>query len=531
MDVIWIAAAFALGFLAKSLRLPPLVGYLVTGFILFALGIEGGTTLQKFADIGVTLLLFSIGLKLKLGNLLMPQVWGVASLHMLAVVLVLSLGLYALMSLGVAGLAPLELKLAALIAFALSFSSTVFAVKVLEEKSEMATLYGRISIGILIIQDIAAVIFLAASLGKVPSLWALLLLTLLPLRPLLYRILTHSGHGELLILFGLTVALGGAFIFELAGVKGDLGALLLGLLFSKHSKSSELANHLLGFKDLFLVGFFLTIGLSGIPSINEIAIAVLLVLLIPAKAWLFFWLLVRFQLRSRTAFLASLSLANYSEFGLIVGAIAVNAGWIGPQWLVIIAVALAISFVLAAPFNSQAHALYSRFHDRLVARELPQRILEEQAIDPRDATVLVFGMGRIGTGTYDTLRDKLGDTILGLDMVDDTVKRHQQQGRNVIRADAADPDFLERFHLDQDKIQLVMLAMPNHRENMLVTRQLRRRGYHGKIAAIAKYPDEVASLTAAGADVALNLYAEAGIGFADDVMARLMTEHSTPSAS
>ena len=170
----------------------------------------------------------------------------------------------------------LDLRLALLLAFALSFSSTVFVVKTLEKKEEMKSLHGRIAIGILIMQDLAAVIFLAASTGKLPTAWALLLLLLIPLRPLLHYILERTGHGELLILYGLVLALGGAELFELGGVKDDLGALIMGVLISTHPKSDEMAKSMLGFKDLFLVGFFLSIGMSGQLSLEAAVIGLLL---------------------------------------------------------------------------------------------------------------------------------------------------------------------------------------------------------------------------------------------------------------
>lgn len=198
-----------------------------------------------------------------------------------ATVLVIAgvLSLFGYLSLGLFSTVPAPLPLLFLFAFAMSFSSTVFAGKVLDEKGEGESFYGRIAIGILIVQDLVAVAFLALVDKQVPSLWALLLLGLIPLRPVLNRIMVRTGHGELLILFGLTLALGGAAIFELAGVKGDLGALILGLLLSPYKKAAELARHLLGFKDLFLVGFFLLIGLSGGLTGPVLGLAALLAIL------------------------------------------------------------------------------------------------------------------------------------------------------------------------------------------------------------------------------------------------------------
>jgi len=523
-DIIAIGIAYALGLAARFVGLPPLVGYLLAGFGLYATGSQLTSTLSEFSEMGVTLLLFSIGLKLRLRSLLMPQIWAVASLHMLVTVVVTAMFIIVMGVIGVSLFAGLDPSVVALVAFALSFSSTVFAVKVLEEKGEMNSLYGRISIGILIMQDIAAVVFLAISAGKIPSVWALSLLLLIPLRPLLYRLLERSGRGELQILFGLTLALGGAQLFELVSVKGDLGALILGVMLANHARSAELAHQLLGFKDLFLVGFFLSIGLSGPLSWDAIAIGLLLLLLVPFKALLFFILFSKFNLRARTSLLGSLSLANYSEFGLIVAAISVSNGWLGSEWLIIIAIALSLSFIVAAPLNSTSYRLYQRMRARLLAFETTQHIAEEEDIDPGDTHVIIFGMGRVGSGAYDAMRQRMGEQVLGVDYDEDTVKKLKASNRHVIHGSATDPDFWNRMHLDFDSVSLILLAMPNARENLYAARQLKEAGYGGKIAAVAKYADEIEALKRAGVHAAFNLYAEAGAGFAEHVCHELLPD-------
>jgi predicted Kef-type K+ transport protein len=523
-DIIAIGIAYASGLAARSVGLPPLVGYLLAGFGLYASGSRLTPTLEEFSEMGVTLLLFTIGLKLRLGSLLMPQIWAVAALHMLAVLVLAAAFVFVLGVVGVSLFAGMDAGTIALIAFALSFSSTVFAVKVLEEKGEMYSLYGRISIGILIVQDIVAVVFLAASIGKIPSVWALGLLALLPMQPVLQRMLDRSGHGELQILFGLTLALGGAQLFELVSVKGDLGALILGVMLASHPRASELARQLLSFKDLFLVGFFLSIGLSGPISAQAVAAALLLLLLVPLKTALFFLLFSRFRLRLRTSVLAALSLANYSEFGLIVGAIGVANGWVSSGLLITVAIALSLSFILAAPLNVASYQIYARARFWLSGFETRSRIPDEQDIEPGDTTVIVFGMGRVGTGTYDAMRQRMGDQVLGVDVDQETVDAQQAQGRRVIRGSATDPDFWDRIQLDFERVNLVLLAMPNAQENLFAARQLKDLGYTGRVAAIAKYPDEIDALMRAGVHAAFNLYAEAGAGFAEHVCAELVPE-------
>lgn len=331
------------GMLVSRIGLPPLIGYLVAGFVLFVFGIEKESLplLQELANLGVTLLLFAIGLKLDIRSLFKAEVWAGSSIH-----LVLSMVLFIpiLKIFGFIGLSQLDglgIAQLSLIAFALSFSSTVFAIKVLEDKGDVQSLYGRVAIGILIMQDIFAVIFLTISKGAVPSVWALALLLLPLAKPLIYKAFDRVGHGELLVLFGLVMALVvGAWLFESVGLKPDLGALIIGILLAGHKKASELAKSLFYFKELFLVAFFLTIGLNGLPTVSDVVLAALLVLLVPLKILLFVYLLTRFKLRSRTSMLASFNLGNFSEFGLIVAAVATSKGWLPPQWLVIIAVAL-----------------------------------------------------------------------------------------------------------------------------------------------------------------------------------------------
>jgi len=514
---IWIVVAFILGFAARQVGLPPLVGFLVAGFVLNAMGVRENAVVVELSDIGVTLLLFSIGLKLHLRSLIRPEVWAGALLHMVITVILFGLGAFALAVGGLSLFSGLDVKLSLLVAFALSFSSTVFAVKVLEEKAEMTSLHGRVAIGILIVQDILAVIFLTASAGKLPSPWALLVpVVLFAIRPLLMKILDRCGHGELLILFGLFVALVvGAAGFELVGLKPDLGALILGVLVANHPKASELAKSLFSFKEIFLIGFFLKIGLSGAPSFEALGIAALFVLVVPFKVALFFLLLTRFKLRARTSLLGSFSLANYSEFGLIVGAIGTANGWIANEWLVIIAIALSATFVLASPLNTAAHSIYARLADRLKPFETKGRHPDDQPIDPGNAEIAIYGMGRIGTGAYDFLRERYGEVVIGVDYDPLTIKKHQEAGRNVIYGDPTDPDFWARTRPNETKIRVVLLAMSKHAANLAAAKQILHEKFPAMLAATAHFDDEINALKEAGVHAAYNFFAEAGTGLAE----------------
>jgi predicted Kef-type K+ transport protein len=527
MDPLLILVAFIFGFAVYRVGLPPLVGYLIAGFVLQALGIQGGENLETIADMGVMLLLFTIGLKLKLKTLARPEIWAGASIHMLVTVMVFGAVIFALSMAGFAGFAGLDFKLSLLVAFALSFSSTVFAVKTLEDRGEMASLHGRVSIGILIMQDIFAVLFLTFSTGKIPSPWALALVGgLIAARPLLIAMLNRVGHRELVLLFSIFLALGlGAAGFDFVKLKPDLGALFMGILLAGHPKTEEMSKALLSIKDLFLVGFFLTIGLAGAPTLQSFGIAALMTVAVVFKVALFFLLLSRFKLRARTTSLATLSLANYSEFGLLVATIGVRNNWIGPEWLITIAIALSISFILASPLNSAAHRLYERWSKHLQPFETKSRHPDDQPLDPDDAEIAVFGIGRIGAAAYDDMRERYGEIVIGIDFNSEVVEKHRQAGRNVIVGDASDIDFWDRaIASGTGKIRLVILAMPDHNANLNAIEELTQRQFKGRIAAMAMFDDEVEELKQAGAHAAYDIYAQAGFGFAEHVSQALGDE-------
>lgn len=522
MDPVWLIAAFALGFGLSLVGLPPMVGYLLAGFLLNVFNIEGGTFLEVISELGVTLLLFTIGLKLKIKDLVRPEVSAGALIQMAIISSVFGLALYLA---GLSGKGIFEgfgIREAALVAFALSFSSTVFAVKVLEERAESKSLHGISAIGILVIQDIIAVIFIVASSGKLPSIWVLALpLLLFLIRPAVFYILDRIGHGELLVLFGFFLALvPGAELFSIMGLKPDLGALVMGILVAGHPKSREMAITLLSFKDLFLIGFFLTIGLTVDLSWELIIMALFFALAINFKVISNFLVLTRFGLRARTSYFTALSLANYSEFGLIVASIAVDQKMLNHDWLGIIAVALSISFLISSPLNSYSHTIYSRLKSFLLKFETRHRLLYDRTIDIGDAEILIFGMGTLGLSTYDHLIEVHGQKVLGLDYNMERVAALRKEGKNVIKDDATDLEFwemVEGMEKEKKQVKLVVLCLEDHKAHLFAIEKLKSINYSGRVVATAQHDDEVDELRRLGIDSAFNLYSEAGIGLADHV--------------
>lgn len=506
LEATWIGLAFSLGLIMRSIGLPTLVGYLIAGFALnilsttLSLPSSNQAILDHVAHLGVLLLLFTVGLKLSVRSLIQAPILGAGLLHCLITTSLWSTGLVLIM-----GLAWPE---AILLAIALSFSSTVLSARTLESMSELKAFHGRMAIGILILQDLIALVTITIASGKSPSLWAFSVFLLPFLRPLFFKLFDLSGSEELFILFGLLLALVvGGYGFEQLGLSSELGALSLGVLLSSHKKSKQLSMTLWSIKEIFLVGFFLQIGLSGLPTMQDWTIALGLLVILPLKGVLFFFLLLAFKLRARSAFLAGLSLTAYSEFGLIL------ASSVLPEWLTPLALTVSLSFALSAPFARRSHWIYQKICFRLIPLELKTLHPDEQPIRLDQAQVMVMGLGRVGTAAYSLLEES--KRVVGMDSDPERVSLHQYKGRNVFYADAEDHNFWGK--LDLGCLEAVVLAMSDHNAKLLATEKLRERGFKGKIVANSLDEVHLQQLKDAGVDNVHLSFTEAGVSLAREI--------------
>ena len=226
---------------------------------------------------------------------------------------------------------------------------------------------------------------------------------------------------------------------------------------------------------------------------------------------LFFALMVAFKLRARSAFLTALSLTAYSEFGLIV------AAGVLPEYLVPLAIAVSISFVISAPLNRFAHPLYERFEDRLRAFE--------RDTDPPRRTAPRHGRCRCadlrhgpdGHRRLPVYRGA-GPRPLGLDADTYTAKAHQEAGRNVLFADAEDSNFWRSC--DLGGIRAAILAMDDLEAKLIAARSLRQRGFTGPIVAHALHESHQSQIREAGADYTYLTMNQAGISLAEQTERR-----------
>jgi len=498
MDIIWIGVAFLLGFVASRIHLPPLVGYLAAGLTLAAFGYEGGEMLDEIAHLGVLFLLFTVGLHIRLKNIIRYDILGIGLAH-----LIISTAIFTPISL----LFGYGLEAAIIISIMLGFSSTVLTAKNLERRNELGALYGRAAIGILIIQDLVAISIIAYTGGGMPSIWGLSILALPIFRPLLIRLLGLINEDEVWMLFGLVLALGGASLFEYFNLSGELGALAAGMLLASDERADKIGKKMWGIKEAFLVGFFLDVGLTGFPSFSDYYFIFFVLLILPVKAWLFYIFFMLFKFRARTGFLASISLTAYSEFTLIAGVVATQNGFIPESTMVILGLITAISYAINAPISINEEKIWKKWQDFLIKFEREGKHPEHQTVSLGSAEYLIVGMGNAGRAAYDKLKEQ-GKPVVGMDIDPDRIERNLEAGRRVVYGDIQDTDLWT--NIDLGNIKSVMIAMGNQEVKENATRTLRTAGFKGLIYVLTMREEEAEIMQKAGASAVSIPIKEAG---------------------
>lgn len=498
MDILWVGVAFICGMAVSRIKLPPLVGYLAAGAALGAYGYEAGAALHEVAHLGVLLLLFTVGLHLRLKNVTRLEVLGTGGVHLL-----ISTAIFIPVSLAL-GYEPVS---SVIIAIVLGFSSTVLTAKNLERRGELGAYHGRVAIGILILQDLVAIALLGLTSGTTPSPWSLALLGLPLLRPAIIKVVEWSREEELKLLFALMLAIGGGTLFEELGLSSELGALVAGMLLSGHTVADELSEKLWGLKEAFLVGFFLEVGLTGLPELQDFYLVLAALAILPVKSLLFFGLMIGFKLRARTSFIATVSLTSYSEFMLIAGSVAASAGLIPPGVVVGFALLTAISFALNAPLSIWEDQLWARLESRLVAFERDVPHPDQQTISLGSANYLIVGMGNAGQAAYNRLK-KNGKKVVGLEIDPARIEQNLAEGRRVIYGDMQDIELWE--NIDLTDISSIILASGSPGSKINATKYIRENGYARSIYALTMQEDEHKDLVQAGASSVCLPITEAG---------------------
>jgi len=425
IGLIMVAAAVG-GILARRVGLPPLLAYMVVGLILGpATGLVDITEdVALVSEVGIALLLFLVGLELS-----------VATLREVGRAAVLAGGgqavVTALAGLGLALFLGFTLRQGFFIAAALTFSSTVVAVKLLEERRELATTFGRIALGILLLQDLAAVLLLtvlSALGGDAPERGllsrlavallgtAVLTAAALVLATRVLAGLFHWLSRQKQALFVCSLAWCFVFIVLAArlGLSVEIGAFVAGVGLAQLPWNQELRRQVHPLASFFVAVFFVSLGLRmqlDAAFSRPIALLVLTIFVLLVKPFALYWLLSGLRHGAKTAFMASVTLAQVSEFSLIVVALAADRGLIGVPTVSLIGALALVTTGVSATVLQNADAWFERF----LRLRPPRRGQPEPPAPPgRRDHVIVVGMNTLGRLLVRQLAAR-GEQVLAID--------------------------------------------------------------------------------------------------------------------
>jgi Kef-type K+ transport system membrane component KefB len=513
-----LTAAVVVAAMAVKLRQPLIVSFLAVGVLVgpAAFGwVSADDEIVIFAELGIAVLLFLVGLKLDIH--LIRTTGPVALATGLGQVAFTSAVGFALALL--LGLAPVT---ALYVAVALTFSSTIIIVKLLSDKREIDQLHGRIAVGFLIVQDIVVVLVmiglsafgaaggtgsLAGDLGLVAVKGVAFLggvvLLMRYVVPQVLEYLTRSK--ELLVLAAVAWAVALASLGDWLGFSKEVGAFLGGISLASTPYREAIAARLVSLRDFLLLFFFIDLGarLEIADAAAQLPAALVLSLFVLIGNPIIVLVIMGFMgYRKRTGFLAGLTVAQISEFSLILAALGLSLGHIGQETVGLITAVGVITITVSTYMILYSHSLYARLRgplsvfERTRLRQLPPEAGEE--ID-----VVVFGAGRYGSRLVQELL-AAEQRVLVVDEDPHALARMDELGVATLFGDAEEPEFAAALPLNS--ASWVLSTIPSRDLNLALLSGLREAGFSGQVAATSHLDLDTERLEQAGVDLVLRPY-------------------------
>lgn len=539
--------AAAVGFIGSKLKQPLIVSFIAVGILAGPYGfdlVNDPHSLELLAEIGICILLFIVGLKL---DLVMIRTMGrIALATGLGQVLFTSLGGF-----GLARLLGLDVTAAIYVAVALTFSSTIIIVKLLSDKREIDALHGRIAIGFLIVQDLAVVLAMialsaygAGAAGEDTLLWkfgyvilyglGFLGVVLVLMRRFLPWLLQQLARvPELLVLFAIAWAVGLAAFGDWLGFSKEVGAFVAGVSIASTPFRDAIGSRLISLRDFLLLFFFIHLGSTLNLSLlgGEVLPAVVFSLFVLIGNPLIVMVIMgRMGYRKRTGFLAGLTVAQISEFSLILIGLGASLGHVDQGTVGLVTLVGLITIGLSTYMILYSGPLYRLLAPGLsiFERRVP---FSEETPDEQDALalprvdVLMFGMGHYGGSIARGLL-KRGQRVIGVDFDPQILRYWREQNVHVLYGDMADPDLLE--HLPIRRTRWVLAAAPERQTTTALVNLLSAAHYPGKLALTARTRADAEHFESLGADLVLRPYADAAEQAVDALNAAM---HMVPEDS
>jgi len=505
-------AATIFGIFARFLKQPMILGYMLAGILIGPLGMRLVTNYENIlllSELGIAFLLFVVGLELDLKRLkdlgFVSVVTGVGQ-----IVFTFIFGYLILSMMGFDALVSFYVSLA------LTLSSTVIIVKLLSDKKKLDTLHGRIALGILLVQDFFAVIALsvlsgATDLSPIVISWQVLKgITLLGIG-LFLGVYVLKGifkpiakNTELLFLAAVTWCFAFAMGSTAWGFSMAIGAFVAGISLANLPYNVEIISRTKSLQDFFTTIFFVTLGmqitLAGI-SMFALPMIVLSLFVLFGNAIIVMLIMSLLGFKSRPAFLTGITIAQISEFSLILGIMGVHAGIIHPVVNSMIAVIALITFTVSSYMISYDTKLYSKLSKILKPFEkLNMRKVQYGGMTPTSYEIVLCGADKIGHSIIHALQ-KLGKTLLVVDFNPDTIKNLSRNKVPAIYGDIGDTEFLN--HINLRKAEMVISTIQNKEDTLLLLQKTRKANKKAKIIVTALDSEEALEYYQRGADYVL----------------------------
>ncbi|MCW8966391.1 MAG: cation:proton antiporter [Candidatus Pacearchaeota archaeon] len=498
--------AFIVSYIAREFKQPIVIGYIISGIIISPFIIEAGASkeiITIFSDFGIAFLLFIVGLHL---NPKVIKEIGTASLLIGTGQIILTFLLTFLVS---TQLLQFDLRTSFYVSIALTFSSTIIIMKLLSDKRQLDSLYGKISIGILIVQDLVAigVLMFMSSLangenfstfavrGLLGGSGAVVLLFLVGFFILPRFIKNIATSQELLFLFSICWCFLIAAIFIWLGFSLEIGALVAGIVLSISPYSTEISSKIRPLRDFFLIIFFIILGLNmDVKGMNDILLNAIILSIIALifKPLILMSLCAVFGYTRRTNFLVGSTLAQISEFSLIVLGLGVTIGHISEKILSTMVLTSIITITLSAYFIIYSEATYKKLRNGLFLFE--KKNIKRQRKIKKEYNAILFGYNRIGFSILQSLK-KIRKHYLVVDYNPDTIANLTRYRIPCLYGDVGDNELLNELPLN--KVELAVSTIPDFETNYLLIDTIKKVN-----------PDAIIIVRAHSIEEALDLYKE-----------------------
>lgn len=510
-----ITLALVVSGLLRLFRQPLIIGYIITGVLAgpYALNLMSSQeSITTFAEIGIAVLLFIVGLNLNpraakdYGNVAV-----IAGIGQIVFTSLISLAI--LLALGFSLITSLYL------AVAVTFSSTIIITKLLSDRGELDALYGRISIGFLIIQDIVAmgILLVVSSVSAGDTLTQILLNNIVKgvglaialyligdrVLPKITKAIAHSQ--EYLLLFSIGWCMAVASLFYAVNFSMEVGALLAGITLAMSPYRHEISFKLKPLRDFFIVLFFIILGSQMIFAdvVRYLVPAIVLSLFILVGNPLIVLLILgKMGYHRRIGFYAGLTVAQISEFSLILMAMAVRIGHVPSDILSLITVVGLVTFVGSTYLILYADRIYGVLGPYLKIFERKANIIDPHASELKEKhDVVLIGCNRIGLDILHALTQIHKTKVLVIDYDPDVVDRLQAQGIDSLYGDAGDTELLEE--LDLNNVKMVISSSSDTQVNLLLIDKLRRKNPRIIIINVAHHTADALRLYEEGSSYVL----------------------------